>query len=58
MHNKKWHDFAIWCYCVAYCVTCVCMDIAGKRVCAGYEDGTVKVWDLKTATAIHTFSGE
>ncbi|XP_072181235.1 angio-associated migratory cell protein-like [Diadema setosum] len=29
----------------------------GKRCCAGYEDGTVKVWDLKQATAIHHFKG-
>ncbi|XP_022079230.1 angio-associated migratory cell protein-like [Acanthaster planci] len=26
----------------------------GKKCCAGYEDGTVKIWDLKDTTAIHT----
>lgn len=24
----------------------------GVRLAAGYEDGTVKVWDLKTATVV------
>lgn len=32
--------------------------LAGKRLVAGYEDGTVKVWDLKSGSALHSFSGE
>lgn len=26
----------------------------GVRLAAGYEDGTLKVWDLKTSSALHT----
>jgi len=29
----------------------------GKTACVGYEDGAVKVWDLKAAAAVHTISG-
>ncbi|XP_071792333.1 angio-associated migratory cell protein-like [Asterias amurensis] len=29
----------------------------GKRCCAGYDDGTVKIWDLKDSTALNTFKG-
>ncbi|XP_019614224.1 PREDICTED: angio-associated migratory cell protein-like [Branchiostoma belcheri] len=29
----------------------------GKRLSVGYEDGAVKVWDLKQGAALHTFSG-
>ena len=31
--------------------------VVGKRVCAGYEDGSVRIWDLKTGAVIHTLSG-
>lgn len=30
----------------------------GKRAVAGYEDGTVRVWDLKQGNAIHTIKGQ
>ncbi|BFZ21975.1 hypothetical protein BsWGS_25014 [Bradybaena similaris] len=29
----------------------------GTVACVGYEDGAVKIWDLKTSTATHTISG-
>uniref|UniRef100_A0A0B7B680 Angio-associated migratory cell protein n=1 Tax=Arion vulgaris TaxID=1028688 RepID=A0A0B7B680_9EUPU len=29
----------------------------GKVACVGYEDGSIKIWDLKTAAAVHTVSG-
>ncbi|XP_055870079.1 angio-associated migratory cell protein-like [Biomphalaria glabrata] len=28
----------------------------GKTACVGYEDGVVKIWDLKSSSAIHTVS--
>lgn len=31
---------------------------AGKRAVVGYEDGTVRVWDLKQGNAIHVIKGE
>jgi len=30
---------------------------SGKRMCVGYDDGTLKVWDLKTATVQHNLAG-
>ncbi|ESO06117.1 hypothetical protein HELRODRAFT_64166, partial [Helobdella robusta] len=27
----------------------------GKRMCAGYEDGSVNIWDLKTVTSLYSF---
>ncbi|XP_059823503.1 angio-associated migratory cell protein [Hypanus sabinus] len=30
----------------------------GKRAVVGYEDGTVKVWDLKQGTPLHVFKGQ
>lgn len=30
----------------------------GKRAVVGYEDGTVRVWDLKQGNAIHVIKGE
>ena len=30
----------------------------GKRACTGYEDGTVKVWDLKAGTPLCTLNGK
>lgn len=32
--------------------------IAGKRAVVGYEDGTVRVWDLKQGNAAHVIKGE
>lgn len=32
--------------------------LAGKRAVVGYEDGTVRVWDLKQGNAIHVIKGE
>lgn len=29
----------------------------GKRAVVGYEDGTVRVWDLKQGNAIHVIKG-
>ncbi|XP_077997578.1 angio-associated migratory cell protein-like [Glandiceps talaboti] len=29
----------------------------GKRCCVGYEDGSIKIWDLKETKAVQTFSG-
>lgn len=26
--------------------------ILGKRVCVGYEDGLVKIWDMKTVLCL------
>ena len=31
---------------------------SGKRACAGYEDGSVKVWDLKAGTPLRTLTGK
>lgn len=31
---------------------------SGKRAVVGYEDGTVRVWDLKQGNAIHVFKGK
>lgn len=28
----------------------------GVRLAAGYEDGAIKIWDLKTSQAVHTIS--
>lgn len=30
----------------------------GKRAVVGYEDGTMRVWDLKQGNAIHVIKGE
>ena len=30
----------------------------GKRACAGYGDGVIKVWDLKSGSHVQTFTGE
>lgn len=30
----------------------------GKRAVVGYEDGTVRVWDLKQGNAIHVIKGD
>ncbi|XP_062588263.1 angio-associated migratory cell protein-like isoform X2 [Saccostrea cucullata] len=35
-----------------------CLLPDGKRMCVGYEDGTVKVWDMKTATCLHHLNGK
>lgn len=29
----------------------------GKRVAMGYEDGTIRIWDLKEVAVVHTISG-
>lgn len=29
----------------------------GKRAVVGYEDGTVRVWDLKQGNAVHVIKG-
>ncbi|XP_013381116.1 angio-associated migratory cell protein [Lingula anatina] len=29
----------------------------GKRACTGYDDGTVKIWDLKEGSPLHSISG-
>ncbi|CAL1543520.1 unnamed protein product [Lymnaea stagnalis] len=29
----------------------------GKTACVGYEDGVIKIWDLKTEELLHTISG-
>ncbi|XP_063049500.1 angio-associated migratory cell protein-like [Engraulis encrasicolus] len=29
----------------------------GKRVCVGYEDGSVRLWDLKQGNALHVIKG-
>ncbi|XP_064607664.1 angio-associated migratory cell protein-like [Liolophura sinensis] len=29
----------------------------GKRACTGHADGTVKVWDLRTTTCLHSVTG-
>lgn len=31
--------------------------LPGKRAVVGYEDGTVRVWDLKQGNAIHVIKG-
>lgn len=30
----------------------------GKRAVVGYEDGTVRVWDLKQGNTIHVIKGK
>ncbi len=30
----------------------------GKRVVMGYENGVIRIWDLKTASVLHTISGQ
>lgn len=30
----------------------------GKRAVVGYEDGTIRVWDLKQGNAIHVIKGQ
>lgn len=30
----------------------------GKRAVVGYEDGTIRVWDLKHGNAIHVIKGK
>ncbi|KAH3753809.1 angio-associated migratory cell protein-like [Dreissena polymorpha] len=29
----------------------------GKRMCVGYDDGSIKIWDLKSATVQHSITG-
>lgn len=36
--------------------TCI-FYILGKRVCVGYEDGSVKIWDMKTASCLQNVNG-
>lgn len=31
---------------------------SGKRAVVGYEDGTVRVWDLKQGNTIHVIKGK
>ena len=31
---------------------------SGKRAVVGYEDGSVRLWDLKQGNAIHVIKGE
>ncbi|XP_063049277.1 angio-associated migratory cell protein-like [Engraulis encrasicolus] len=33
------------------------MEEEGKRVCVGYEDGSVRLWDLKQGNALHVIKG-
>lgn len=37
--------------CVAKCLS------DGKRIAMGYEDGVIRIWDLKTVSVIHGISG-
>ena len=29
----------------------------GKRACVGYENGSLRIWDLKGGTILHSVSG-
>lgn len=31
---------------------------AGKRAVVGYEDGTMRIWDLKQGTSLHVLKGK
>ena len=42
---------------VFHCILYTLYIFSGKRACVGYEDGVVKLWDLKTGDIVHTFSG-
>lgn len=42
-----------------FTLTCIFHHLSpGKRAVVGYEDGTVRVWDLKQGNAIHVIKGE
>lgn len=42
----------------SYFITFTCIFyISGKRVCVGYEDGSVKVWDMKTTSCLQNVNG-
>ena len=34
------------------------LSFKGKRACVGYEDGTLKVWDLKKGTTVFHLTGK
>ena len=33
------------------------LSLVGKRACFGYEDGVMKVWDLKQSSVLATVAG-
>uniref|UniRef100_A0A2D4Q4Z0 Uncharacterized protein n=2 Tax=Micrurus surinamensis TaxID=129470 RepID=A0A2D4Q4Z0_MICSU len=37
--------------------TCGCVLPDGRRVVVGYEDGTVRIWDLKQGNSLHVLKG-
>ena len=39
-----------------YEITVKTIYFKGKRAVCGYEDGSLKIWDLKTTTAIYQFN--
>lgn len=46
-----------WCVC-AGCRLFTCIsDPSGKRAVVGYEDGTIRIWDLKQGNSIHVLKG-
>lgn len=46
---------------VSFFVLFVCLFVCfslGKRAVVGYEDGSVRVWDLKQGNAVHVIKGK
>ena len=34
------------------------LHFSGKRACVGYQDGALKIWDLKAGTPLHSITGK
>lgn len=40
------------------CLYLLSLSPSGKRAVVGYEDGTMRIWDLKQGTSLHVLKGE
>ena len=55
--------FLKFCRCKFYCLLFGTLNAynffyIGKRACVGYEDGSLRLWDLKGGTVQQTVSGK
>lgn len=39
-------------------LVCCLVLLAGKRACTGYDDGNVRIFDLKNGSTLHNFTGK
>lgn len=40
------------------CLYLLSLSHPGKRAVVGYEDGTMRIWDLKQGTSLHVLKGK